>query len=209
MRKRLIPALGIAALLALTAGCGSAAPSTAAPSSAPVSQSGISSPATTSGPASTSAALAPPPRLTLRPASGPAGTRVTISGRLDAAQVRTYEANFLRPAYFSLITDVYADCATAPHAYPDDCSAGSAKLAGCELIVDLPDSAVSLDSTTGRVTGSFTVGGGGTCFQDRPTGQPQPTLPGRYALVIGAHANTVAVFTVAGLLAQAPVDPLA
>jgi hypothetical protein len=48
------------------------------------------------------------------------------------------------------------------------------------------------------VTGSLTVGGEGTCFQDRPTGRPQATLPGRYVLAIGAHATSWALFTVTG-----------
>ena len=154
-----------------------------------------------SGLESASASPAPPPRLTLRPASGPAGTRVKISGQLTAAQVRTYETDFRHPAYFSLITDVFADCAKAPHAYPYDCSAGPARLAGCELIVGLPHSVIALDPATGRVTGSFTVGGAGTCFQDNPTGHPQATPPGHYALAVGAHASTVALFRVTGLLA--------
>ena len=46
------------------------------------------------------------PQLTLRPASGPVGTYVTISGQLTPDQVRTYESEIQRPAYFSLITDV-------------------------------------------------------------------------------------------------------
>ena len=64
------------------------------------------------------------PQLKLRPASGPVGTYVTISGQLNPGQVRANEPYFRHPAYFNLITDVWADCAKAPHAYPYDCSAG-------------------------------------------------------------------------------------
>ena len=137
-------------------------------------------------------------QLKLRPASGPAGTHVTISGQLNPGQVRADEPYFRHPAYFNLITDVWADCAKAPRAYPYDCSAGQASLAGCELIVDLIHPLINLDTATGRVSGSFTVGGEGTCFQDRPTGHPQATLPGRYVLAIGAHATSWALFTVTG-----------
>jgi hypothetical protein len=82
---------------------------------------------------------------------------VTISGQLTPDQVRTYESEIQRPAYFSLITDVLADCAKDPY----DCSAGPASLVGCELTVDLVHPLITLDTTTGRVSGSFTVGGEG------------------------------------------------
>jgi hypothetical protein len=55
------------------------------------------------------------------------------------------------------------------------------------LIVGLIQPRITLDTTTGRVSGSFTVGGEGTCFQDRPTGSPQATPPGRYDLAIGCQ----------------------
>ncbi|MGH3845113.1 MAG: hypothetical protein ACRDS0_27340 [Pseudonocardiaceae bacterium] len=112
--------------------------------------------------------------------------------------MRADEPYFRHPAYFNLITDVWADCAKAPHAYPYDCSAGPASLAGCELIVDLIHPLINLDTATGRVSGSLTVGGEGTCFQDRPTGRPQATLPGRYVLAIGAHATSWTLFKVTG-----------
>jgi hypothetical protein len=172
MRKRLITGLGIAASLVLAAGCASS-----------VSQAGASS-----------SAPAQVPQLTLQPASGPAGTYVTISGQLSPEQVRADETYFRHPAYFSLITDVLASCTKDP----SGCSAGPAGLAGCELIVNPVRSVISLDAATGRVSGSFTVGGEGTCFQDRPTAQPQATLPGRYDLAIGAHATSWALFTVSG-----------
>jgi hypothetical protein len=66
------------------------------------------------------------------------------------------------------------------------------------LIVDLIHPLINLDTATRRVTGSLTVGGEGTCFQNRPTGRPQATLPGRYVLAIGAHATNWALFKVTG-----------
>ena len=185
---------------ALAAGCANSALPAGASSAAPVPRSGVSSPATTSsaGPASTGPGGLP--RLELRPASGPAGTYVTISGQLNPEQVRADDPYFRHPAYFDLITDVYAGCGKGP----SECSAGPAGLAGCELIVGLSDPLISLDAVTGRVSGSFTVGAQGTCFQDRPTGYPQATLPGRYDLAIGCHACSFALFTVTG--SPAPVD---
>jgi hypothetical protein len=192
MWKRLVTDLGVAASLVLAAGCASSASSPGTPSSAPAPRSILSSPAATSGTGVTSASPLDPPRLTLRPASGRAGTRVEISGHLSPAQVRLYETDFRRPAYFGLITDVFASCAKDSA----NCSAGPASLTGCELIVNVTHAVISLDPATGRVSGSFTVGRAGTCFQDNPTGHLQAPLPGRYALAIGPHATDWALFTV-------------
>jgi len=204
MWKRLVTGLCVAASLVLAASCASSASPAGASSPAPVSRSGVSSAATTSSTGSAPASPEGLPQLELRPASGPAGTYVTISGQLGAEQVRANEPYFRHPAYFSLITDVWSDCAKAPHAYPHDCSAGPASLAGCELIAGLIHPLINLDTATGRVSGSFTVGGQGTCFQDRPTAHPQATLPGRYDLAIGCHACSFALFTVTG--SPAPVQ---
>jgi hypothetical protein len=192
MWKRLVTDLGVAASLMLAAGCASSASSPSAPSSAPVPRSTVSAPAAAVGTGVTSASPLGLPRLTLRPASGPPGTHVTISGHLSPAQVRVYEADFQRPAYFSLITDVFANCAKDSA----NCSAGPGSLTGCELIVNVMNPVVRLDRATGRVSGSFTVGREGTCFQDRPTGHPRATLRGRYDLAIGPHASSWALFTV-------------
>lgn len=192
MWKRLVTDLGIGALLMLAAGCASSASSPGAPSSAPVPRSILSAPAATSGTGATSASPLDLPRLTLRPASGPPGTHVSITGHLSPAQVRVYQADFQRPAYFSLITDVFANCAKNSA----NCSAGPRSLTGCELIVSAINPVVHLDPATGRVSGSFTVGRAGTCFQDHPTGHPRATLRGRYDLAIGPHASSWALFTV-------------
>jgi hypothetical protein len=188
MWKRLATGLGFGASLMLAAGCASSM--SPASSSSPAPRTSTSEPgAAATGPAAGPAAL---PQLRLQPASGPAGTHVMISGRLSPAQVRANESYFQHPAYFSLITDVFASCANDP----GYCTAGPASLAGCELIVNAVHPILSLDVATGRVSGSFTVGGDGTCFADRPTGQPQTTPPGRYDLAIGAHATSWALFTV-------------
>src|SRR5579859_5811504 len=134
MGKRLVTGLGAVVSLMLAAGCASSALPPGASSSARVRQSGVSSSVTTSSAGSTAANSGGLPQLKLRPASGPAGTHVTISGQLNPGQVRANEPYFRHPAYFNLITDVWADCAQAPRGYPNDCSAGPASLAGCELI---------------------------------------------------------------------------
>ncbi len=192
MRKRLVTDLGVAASLMLAAGCASSASPPGAPSSAPVPRSTVSAPAATASTGVTSASPLGLPRLTLRPASGPPGTHVSISGHLSPAQVRVYQADFQRPAYFSLITDVFANCAKDSA----NCSAGPGSLTGCELIVNVMNPVVRLDRATGRVSGSFTVGREGTCFQDRPTGNLRAPLRGRYDLAIGPHASSWALFTV-------------
>ena len=187
MWKRLVTGLGVAASLVLAAGCASSV--------------------TTSSAVSTSPSAGRLPQLKLRPASGPAGTHVTISGQLNPGQARANEPYFRHPAYFALITDVRAGCAKAPHAaYLYDCSAGPASLAGCELIVGLMHPLITVDPATGRVSGSFTVGGEGTCFQGRPTAHPQATLPGRYVLAIGAHATSWALFKVTGAPVPTPAS---
>ena len=99
MWKGPVTDLGVAASLMLAAGCASSASSPGAPSSAPVPQSTLSAPAAAAGTGATSASPLDLPRLTLRPASGPPGTHVTISGHLSPAQVRVYQADFRRPAY--------------------------------------------------------------------------------------------------------------
>ena len=107
MRKRLVPGLGMAASLVLAAGCASSALPPGASSPAPA----------TSGAVPASANPGGAPQLTVRPASGPASTHVTISGQLNPGQVRADGPYFRHPAYFNLITDVWSDCAKAPHAY--------------------------------------------------------------------------------------------
>ena len=104
MWKRLVTGLGAAAALMLAVGCTSPASPVGASSSAPAPRSGISSSASTPSARSASNGSGELPQLTLRPASGPVGTYVTISGQLNPDQVRANEPEFQRPAYFNLIT---------------------------------------------------------------------------------------------------------
>ena len=101
MWKRLVTGLGAAAALMLAVGCTSPASPVGASSSAPAPRSGVS---TAASAVSTSAGPGGLPQLQLRPASGPVGTYVTISGQLNPDQVRATEPEFQRPAYFNLIT---------------------------------------------------------------------------------------------------------
>lgn len=120
-------------------------------------------------------ATSPPnPSLTLTPGSGPVGTRVQISGQLQPSQVSPWVGLFEHPGYFNL---------EAP------------SLPGCgDLIVDLANPTISVESASLRVTGSFAVGGSGACFQSN--GLRHRTVPGSYVLIVGCHACSVGSFTV-------------
>ncbi len=117
------------------------------------------------------------PCLTLTPAAGPVGTRVTISGRITH-DVAMWRDEFRDPAYFVL----YADFAS-----------GSGLPKDCELLVGADHGRIAI-ATDGTVTGSFTVGSTGDCFQD-DSGE-HPVQPARYILSVGCHACGVADFTV-------------
>lgn len=132
-------------------------------------------------------------RFTLTPSSGPVGTTVRINGHLSRAQIKEF-GRLLEPpfAYFGLITEVHRSCSAAA----GPCVVGPARLAGCELDGGATGQTLTFSRTTGRVHGSFVVGGGGSCFQSQPDSRRHPTLPGRYVLTIGCHACEVAYFTV-------------
>ena len=111
------------------------------------------------------------PCLTLAPAAGPVGTHVRISGRITS-DLAMWRDQFRDPAYFALLQDVSR---------------------GCELIGGTEHGTIAL-AADGTVTGSFTVGGTGTCFQGN--GAEVPIQPGNYVLAVGCHAGGVGYFTV-------------
>ena len=127
-----------------------------------------------SGGANAQSASPADPSLVLTPSSGPVGTRVQISGQLQASQASLWIGLFERPGYFNL-------------EWPN--------LPGCgDLIVDLGNPTISIEPTSMRVTGSFTVGSSGGCFQSN--GLLHSTVPGSYLLIIGCHVCSVRSFTV-------------
>jgi hypothetical protein len=149
----------------------------------------------TAAQASSTAALAqdvPVPTFTLTPATGPAGTEVTITGQLTSmAQVPIWSPRLAGgDNFFALYTDISTSCAGSAEL----CTPGPASLDGCELVIGAVDPVIHLDESTGQVTGSFVVGGDGTCFQSSPDAAPHQAPPGPYELSIGCPACGVASF---------------
>ena len=132
------------------------------------------------------------PTLTLTPATGPPGTHVTITGHLSATQLPVWEPMLKAPEIFTLLTDISAPC--EPNA-TTRCTRGPTSLAGCELLDGAINGVIHLNESTGTVTGSFIVGGTGTCVQSEPDAATHSAPPGRYALSIGCPACEVGEFT--------------
>ena len=130
------------------------------------------------------------PTLTLTPASGPPGTHVTITGHLSATQIPVWAPMLKAPEIFTLLTDVCGPNATT------GCTRGPTSLAGCELLDGAINGVIHLNESTGTVTGSFIVGGSGSCVQSDPDAATHAAPPGRYALSVGCCvASEVGEFT--------------
>jgi hypothetical protein len=145
--------------------------------------------------ASSTVALAqdvPTPTFTLTPSTGPAGTQVSIEGQLTSmAQVPIWSPRLAGgDNFFALYTDISTSCPASGEL----CTPGPANLAGCELLVAAIDPVIHLDESTGQVTGSFVVGGDGTCSQSDPDAATHQAPPGPYELSIGCPACGVASF---------------
>lgn len=119
------------------------------------------------------------PTLTLTPATGPPGTHVTITGLLSTTQIPVWAPMLKSPEFFTLVTDVCGPSATT------GCTRGPTSLARCELLDGAINSVIHVDESTGTVTGSFVVGGSGTCVQSDPDAATHPAPPGRYELSVG------------------------
>ena len=135
-----------------------------------------------SGPAAF-AADSSDPTFTLTPAMGPPGTHVTISGRLTSAQIPVWAPMLNNPGFFALVTDLSS---------------------GCELVGAVTNETIHLDAATGRVTGSFVVGGTGICTMSDPDAATHSAPPGRYQLAISCAACQVATFTLTKPAATLP-----
>lgn len=119
------------------------------------------------------------PTLTLTPATGPPGTHVTITGHLTTTQIPVWAPMLKSPQIFTLVTDVCGPNATT------ECTRGPTSLARCELLDSAINGVIHLDESTGAVTGSFVVGGSGTCVQSDPDAATHAAPPGRYAFSVG------------------------
>jgi len=112
-----------------------------------------------------------PGNLVLNPSKGAVGTHVTFEGDVDPSLI----GQMRQPAYFNLI-----------RTFPEG---------GCELILDLVGATIDVDDA-GHVSGSFTVGREGVCFQQ--DGSVVTAVPGVYYLAIGCHACFVGQFEISG-----------
>lgn len=145
------------------------------------------------------------PTFTLAPDVGPPGTHVTISGSLSPSQLPVWSRMLAKPDIFALVTDLSATCNAA---VGSRCARGPAYLQGCELFVDTSNQSIQVDSSTGRVTGSFVVGSTGSCVQSSPDAATHAALPGRYSLAISCGACQVASFTLTKPAATLPATGL-
>jgi hypothetical protein len=102
---------------------------------------------------------------------------------------------------FALSGDLSATCTAASRF---GCVPGPASLQGCELIGAAIDPTIHLDTSTGTVTGSFVVGGTGSCVQSDPDAATHTAPPGVYHLSIGCVACEVATFTLTEPAATLP-----
>jgi len=141
------------------------------------------------------------PTFTLTPAMGPPGTHVTISGRLSPAQIPIFAPRLTKLDFFTLVADLSATCNPAAGF---GCTPGPASLEGCELYVDTSNQTMQVDSSTGRVTGSFVVGSTGNCTMSYPDAATHSAPPGRYSLAISCGACQFATFTLTEPAATLP-----
>lgn len=68
------------------------------------------------------------------------------------------------------------------------------ELPGCELIAQ-PSNATGTVSSSGALSGSFTVPSTGECFQQSVD---KPLSPGQYTVLLGAHTASLGIFTITG-----------
>jgi LPXTG-motif cell wall-anchored protein len=95
---------------------------------------------------------------------------VTFSGQVDLEDIKQWTKTWRQLD----IAGMYRD-------FPDGGPTGAA----CELLVGLPGFRIHLDKGSGEVSGSFTLGSHGNCFQEQ---RSYPAYPGRYYLTAGCMA---------------------
>ena len=116
--------------------------------------------------------------FTLSPTAGPPGTRVRFEGDVptDSSDFSSYQD----PQFAYGLNAI--DVPTSP---PD-----------CSLVVEM-EHVTKTVTDQGHITGSFVVGGQGSCNMSAPDLGPQPARPGVYEVLLGCHACTPAgTFTI-------------
>lgn len=122
------------------------------------------------------------PCLVVTPTHGPIGTHVRFHGTIRADLISRYDDLWHNDPLYGLTGEFPASTR-----FPQ----------GCELILPARGLRIGLDTGTGAVDGSFTVGARGTCSQDGGTSREGTTyaaMPGRYSLFIGSLSTYIASF---------------
>lgn len=124
------------------------------------------------------------PCLVVTPQSGPVGTHVRFHGTIPADQINRYDEEWHNHPFYGL-TGEFPSSKKFPQ--------------GCELILPAQHLKIALDTSSGAVQGSFTVGPRGTCTQNGGTSNARTTyaaIPGAYSLFIGSLSTYIATFHV-------------
>jgi len=124
------------------------------------------------------------PCLVVTPLNGPVGTHVRFHGTVPHDQINKYNEAWHNQPFYGL-TGEFPSSSRFPQ--------------GCELILPAKGLRIALDTLSGAVRGSFTVGSRGTCSQDGGTpkaGTKYDALPGRYSLFVGSLSTYIANFRV-------------
>ena len=132
------------------------------------------------------------PCLVLTPPTGPVGTHVRFHGTIRSDLISRYNDEWHNHPFYGLTGEF-----PASQRFPQ----------GCELILPANGLKIALDTTTGVVEGSFTVGRRGTCFQNGGTANARTTyaaMPGAYSLFVGSLSTYIATFHVTTGQATAP-----
>ena len=124
------------------------------------------------------------PCLVLDPVRGPVGTHVRFHGTIPSDQISRYNDEWHNHPFYGLTGE-----------FP----AGPKFPQGCELILPAQGLKIALNTSTGAVRGSFTVGPRGTCSQNGGTASARTTyaaIPGTYSLFVGSLSTYIATFHV-------------
>lgn len=124
------------------------------------------------------------PCLVVTPERGPVGSHVRFHGTIPADQVHRYDDEWHNHPFYGLTGEFPA----SPR-FPQ----------GCELILAARRLKIALDTSTGKVRGSFTVGARGTCSQNAGTPDARttyPAMPGSYSLFVGSLSSYITTFHV-------------
>lgn len=174
--RRLAFIVATTSLVCVGAACSSSASSSAGSSS--TSSSATSSPPTSEGSTTTSTTVPQTVQyggaivtVTYEPDSGPPGTHVEVTGSGFGGQAAQIAQN---DAY-----RFYLDNEATPPS--------------CELIGQSQSATASI-APSGALSGTFIVPSTGSCFQQ--VNSTRPLSPGRYTVLLGAHAASLGTFTV-------------